>query len=256
MGEALYNLGKAFERFEQVKAAPDALDVNEEILRVGYSRSHLALVAAALATMIGRGKGLKILTTETSPRKVRKLLFEKAIDVGITYPPPSKDRKPEWLEEERLANLPLALVVLKGCKAANALNLADSRELTASKLADAPLALLELDDTDVREEINEYFKKQKPKNVVVEADAATTLLALARQGVPTILPAFPQDEEVFEVIPLTEPVIKTSLLWNKKVPRTPSAHEFADALRCEAPDSLEEYATPELRAAKEQGDST
>lgn len=255
MGEILYDLGRSFQRFEDQKAMPDSHTADEEVLRVGYSRSHLGLVAGALSGLIKPGRRLKIQVTEASPRKVRRLLRDEEIDIGITYLPRSRETARKWMEEKRLGNLPLVLVVLKGSKVTKKLHLGNRREISAEELVDVPLALLELDDTDVRAEVNRYFRHSQPRNIVVETDAATTLLAFAREGIPTILPAFPQDEEVFDVVPLIpvtgqkHATIRTSVLWNKNVVLKPSADEAIKALEIAAVEAWEQYAPPELVAA-------
>lgn len=215
---------------EDVAAGTRALDalVNHEIgeLRIAYLASTVAgLVVPALAAVLRKHPGVKIVAYEGTTRRVERLVLEGKADIGLGLLP----TRSHGLDSEPLLEGRLTLVV----PAQHRLALAPTA--TLRDVADEPFALLSK-ALRARKMADALFSRARlTPRLVLEADSVATVLAVVRAGLavsvlpaPRIAPA-----EHYAVVPLrpAPPPHVAALLFRRAVPRATLAEEFAAEAR-------------------------
>lgn len=220
--QALANVEEAEAELARLRTGQPAT----ETLRVGYSPSHVTMVASALA-VIGDRPGLTVFTEEMDAAELEERLLGRGkragepLDIGLAY----VKRPRAGLRDETVRELPLALIVNREHPLAR-----EGRPVSVAALLNERLAL-PTRKLHIRATINQYFGKQRPRNVVLEANAVATLLAAARVGfAATILPGLRPDGFVVRPLPRA-PRQTTSLLWRADVELSDVARAFAKAVR-------------------------
>lgn len=218
---------------EDVAAGERALDAlaKHEVgeLRVAYLPSMTAgVVVPAVASVLRRHPGVKVLAYEGVSRRVERLVTEGKADVGLgLLPVRSAGLDTEPLLEGRLALVVPAQHRLAGDASASLRDLEDepfallSRSLRARALADALFA-----------------RARISPRLVLEADAVATVLAVVRAGLAvTVLPeprVTAADRLSVVALRPAPPAHVAALFFRRDAPRASLAVAFAAEARAVA----------------------
>ena len=211
---------------EDVAAGERALEAlaKHEVgeLRVAYLASMTAgLVVPAVAAVLRKHPGVKIVAYEGTTRRVERLVLEGKADVGLGLLPtrsPGLDDEP--LLESRLVLVVPAQHALAGQSSASLRDLSLeafallSPSLRARKMADAVFA-----------------RARMTPRLVLEADAVATVLAVVRAGLAVSVLPEPRvgSGDRVAIVPLrpAPPPHVAALLFRRDVPRGSLAETFA-----------------------------
>jgi LysR family transcriptional regulator, cyn operon transcriptional activator len=234
-GARLLQAGETFRAYasralEDVHAGQRALGALRSLemgdLRLAYIPSLTTdLVVPAVAAMLGKHPGLRLIAVDGVARRIERLVAEGRADVGLGFAP---SREPE-VEAEAVLERRLVLVAPRRHP------LMRQARVAAKKLDGAPLALLGR-GLRVRAQVDAYLASVAVAPAIrFEARSVATVLAMVRAGLAlTILPE-PREGpgEGLANRPLTPApaALSAALLWRKGAPRTFAAEAFADEVR-------------------------
>ncbi len=224
---------------EDVRAGERALAAfaNKQVgeLRVAYLPSTTAnLVIPAVAAVMKRYPGARVIAYEGVSRRVERLVAEGRADVGLGLLPVRRtDLVTEPVVEGRLSLVVHAKHPLAGEASASLRDVAKepfallSRSLRARALADAALARAGVEPT-----------------IALEADAVATVLAVVRAGLAVAVLPEPRvrrgdDLAVVPLRPRAPPHV-TALLYRASALRSPLTEAFGEEVRAVAGRRLDE----------------
>lgn len=212
---------------QELEYAAQAVDLvrgmKRGTLRIGYSQGHLDLISDVVSDLLREWPGLTISVTETMARRVRELILEGTLDVGIAY---------DWQPSEKIdvtlaAPTPLTLVVPE----THSLVGKRIRDVVAS-LSGTPFILLQ-SGLAVRRTIDLYMVRQRLEpRTVLETDDAALIFSLVRKGIGvTIFPVTPAtDLRGLKTMALPDSEPQATALLSRKGIDHPAVREFIQAV--------------------------
>jgi DNA-binding transcriptional LysR family regulator len=207
----------------------DASHAPEERLHVAYSPSHLTAVMKTLGSLLAERKALRVTLTEADPETTLQLLdLHDGPDLGVGY---FSHKAVRWFWPMIVPPKPLALITNRRLNP----RIAALRKIRAQDLTNEDLALLQ--KGPIRRTINGYFRRHRPKRIILESNTVASLLEAVRSGLAsTILPELPEDGTL--AVRRIEPLVAAStfVLLNKHADPSKLVMDFRNALAGAAED--------------------
>ncbi len=203
----------------------------ETTLRVGWQPTLASIATEAVETLLRMTPHLRVIAIEEVSRDILAKVESGALDIGLAYLPPEKERR-ENIETSLIAENPLRFV------ASIRHRLSREEYVPLESLKDESFALPWLTEDDshgplrIRETIQGYFTENRftPKPIIFQGSTIASVLALVRSGLAvTVLATLDVAErDGLAVRPLLPqpPSQAVGFIWRKDEPPSSAAEAF------------------------------